>query len=72
MVPAAVSISTDAVGGSCSSEKTFFCGSARCTTAVFTPSTASMVLASSPSIARLKSVCSWNSEVEMSWLSSSE
>ena len=69
LVPAEVSIRTDAVVGSCSSENTFFSGSARCTTAVFTPSIASMVLASSPSIARLKSVCSWKSEVDMFWSS---
>ena len=72
VVPAEVSIRTDAVVGSCSSENTFFSGMARWTTAVLTPSIASMVLASSPSIARLKSVCSWKSEVEMLWPSSSE
>ena len=67
-----VSTRTDAVVGSCSSAKTCFGGSARCTTAVSTPSIASMVLESSPSIARLKSVCSWNCEVERLWSSSSE
>ena len=71
-LPGEVAISTDAVGGSCWSAKTLAGGSARWTTAVSTPSIASMVLASSPSIARLKSVCSWNCEVEMLWLSSSE
>ena len=53
------------MAGSCSSAKTSFGGIARWTTAVSTPSIASMVLESSPSIARLKSVCSWNCEVEM-------
>ena len=33
---------------------------------------ASTVLASSPSIARLKSVCSWNCEVDRLWVSRSE
>ena len=70
--PGSVLTSTEAVAGSCSSAKTCLGGSARCTTAVSTPSIASMVLESSPSIARLKSVCSWNCEVERPWLSSSE
>ena len=68
-VPAEVSTSTDAVAGACSSAKTCFSGRARCTIAVSTPSIASMVLESSPSMARLKFVCSWASEVEMSALS---
>jgi hypothetical protein len=67
--PGLVCTSTDAVGGCCSSVKTSFWGIARCTTAPFTPSIALTVAASSPSMARLKSVCSLNSEVEIPWLS---
>ena len=68
----AVATRTEAVGGSCLSAKTCLGGIARCTTADWTPSIASMVLESSPSIARLKSVCSWNCEVERLCLSRSE
>lgn len=69
-VPGSVSMRTDAVGGSCSSVKTCFSGMARCTTAVSTPWMASTVLESSPSIARLKLVCSCDSEVDRLCLSS--
>ena len=64
-VLAPVSTSTDAVVGSCSSAKTSLGGIARWTTAVSTPSIDSIVAESSPSIARLKVVCSWNCEVEI-------
>ena len=72
VLPRRVETRTDAVGGSCLSAKTCLAGSARCTTADWTPSIASMVLASSPSIARLKSVCSLNCEVDRSCWSRSE
>ena len=67
--PGPVSTRTDAVAGACSSAKTCFSGSARWTIAVSTPSMASMVLESSPSMARLKFVCSCACEVERSALS---
>ncbi len=70
--PGRVPTSTEAVGGSCLSAKTCLAGMARCTTADCTPSIASMVLVSSPSMARLKSVCSLNCEVERSCSSRSE
>ena len=72
VVPGWVETRTEAVVGSWASVKTSFCGIATWTTAVVTPSMPSMVRESSPSMARLKSVCSLNSEVERSWSSSSE
>ncbi len=69
LVPGVVASSTEAVAGSCLSAKTCLVGSARWTTALPTPSRAPTVLESSPSMARLKSVCSLNCEVDRSWLS---
>ncbi len=50
--PCEVLTSTEALGFCESSRKTSCCGMARCTIAVWTPPIASMVLSSSPSIAR--------------------
>ena len=53
MAPASVSTNTEAVVSGVVDTKTVFSGMARRTAAVFTPSMAEMVLASSPSRARL-------------------
>ncbi len=60
---------TEALACDCSRANTSSFGMARCTTAVSTPSIASIVRASSPSIARWKPMRWLNSEVVRPWLS---
>ncbi len=70
--PAAVSTNTEAVVSGAVDTKTVFSGMASRTAAVFTPSMAEMVLASSPSSARLYVTDCWNSEDVTPILSSRE
>ena len=60
---------TEAVAFCSSSAKVSFFGIARCTVATLTPSIASMVFASSPSMARWKPMRWLNSELVRSWSS---
>ena len=73
VAPGWVPTSTAAVTGAVSVSKSFSCGIATCTTAVSTESSASMVLSSSPSVARLKVICSCDCDwSRLPCLSSSE
>lgn len=71
VVPGARSSSTAAVGSACSVTKTSSLGRATLTMAWLTPSRASSVRESSPSIARLYVTCCWNSLLVMPCSSSS-
>ena len=70
-LPSVVATRTEAVVFCCSSAKTSFFGIARCTVVPVTPSIDLIVLASSPSRARLYATCCMNSDVSVPCLSSS-
>jgi hypothetical protein len=72
VTPLRVSTKTDAVGSRFSDTKTVSSGIASRTEAVFTPLSAPIVLASSPSSARLYVTSCWNSDAVTPIESSSE